>query len=170
MPFGTAPKPARRAVLKTGGCLLATLDNLNNPVVRLRNATPWWLLRRSGLVPYPAGATVRLGEFCRLLQRVGFEISEIRTLMHVPRSPAVLLARLLYKLGKDRFTKPFCKWAGISGGPIFCPSTGKVFGVLQGGPVDPKGNPILGLTIAEPVYPAFEDRLIERLLSCVGSA
>ena len=40
---------------------------------------------------------------------------------------------------------------GNSGGPVFCPSTGKVFGVLQGGPVDPKGNPILGLTIAEPV-------------------
>jgi hypothetical protein len=54
---------------------------------------------------------------------------------------------------------------GNSGGPIFCPTTGKVFGILQGGPVDPKGTPILGLTIAEPVYPAFEDRLIEMLLS-----
>lgn len=54
---------------------------------------------------------------------------------------------------------------GNSGGPIFCPTTGKVFGVLQGGPVDPKGNPILGLTIAEPVYPAFDQGLIEKLLS-----
>ena len=54
---------------------------------------------------------------------------------------------------------------GNSGGPIFCPATGKVFGVLQGGPVDPKGNPILGLTTAEPVYPAFDQGLIEKLLS-----
>jgi hypothetical protein len=54
---------------------------------------------------------------------------------------------------------------GNSGGPIFCPTTGKVFGVLQGGPTDPKGNPILGLTTAEPVYPAFDQGLIEKLLS-----
>jgi S1-C subfamily serine protease len=54
---------------------------------------------------------------------------------------------------------------GNSGGPIFCPATGKVFGVLQGGPVDPKGNPILGLTTAEPVYPAFDQGVIEKLLS-----
>lgn len=53
---------------------------------------------------------------------------------------------------------------GNSGGPIFCPATGKVFGVLQGGPVDPKGNPILGLTTAEPVYPAFDQGLIEKLM------
>jgi hypothetical protein len=49
---------------------------------------------------------------------------------------------------------------GNSGGPIFCLATGKVFGVLQGGPVDPKGNPILGLTTAEPVYPAFDQGLL----------
>ncbi len=54
---------------------------------------------------------------------------------------------------------------GNSGGPIFCPKTGKVFGILQGGPVDPRGNPILGLTIAEPVYPAFDQGVIEQLLS-----
>ncbi len=54
---------------------------------------------------------------------------------------------------------------GNSGGPVFCPETGKVFGVLQGGPVDPKGNPILGITTAEPVFPAFDHGLIEKLLS-----
>jgi|HubBroStandDraft_1064217.scaffolds.fasta_scaffold184196_1 serine protease Do len=54
---------------------------------------------------------------------------------------------------------------GNSGGPIFDPATGKVFGVLQGGPVDPKGNPILGITTAEPVYPAFDQGVIEKLLA-----
>jgi S1-C subfamily serine protease len=54
---------------------------------------------------------------------------------------------------------------GNSGGPIFDPATGKVFGVLKGGPVDPKGNPILGITTAEPVYPAFDQGLIEKLLA-----
>ena len=60
----------------------------------------------------------------------------------------------------DLFSAP-----GNSGGPIFCPLTGKVFGVLQGGPVDPSGNPILGLTTAEPLYPAFDQGVIEKLLS-----
>jgi hypothetical protein len=59
---------------------------------------------------------------------------------------------------------------GNSGGPIFCPVTGKVFGVLQGGPVDPKGNPILGLTTAEPVYPAFDEGVIEKLLAHAAQA
>ena len=54
---------------------------------------------------------------------------------------------------------------GNSGRPIFDSTTGKVFGVLQGGPVDPKGNPILGITTAEPVYPAFDQGLIEKLLA-----
>ena len=54
---------------------------------------------------------------------------------------------------------------GSSGGPIFDPATGKVFGVLRGGPVDPKGNPILGITTSEPVYPAFDQGLIEKLLA-----
>ena len=59
---------------------------------------------------------------------------------------------------------------GNSGGPIFDPATGKVFGVLQGGPVDPKGNPILGITTAEPVYPAFDQGLIEKLLAHAAQA
>lgn len=56
---------------------------------------------------------------------------------------------------------------GNSGGPIFDSATGRVFGVLQGGPVDPKGNPILGITTAAPVYPAFDQGLIAKLLARV---
>jgi S1-C subfamily serine protease len=59
---------------------------------------------------------------------------------------------------------------GSSGGPLFCSATGKVFGVLQGGPVDPRGNPILGITTAEPVYPAFDQGVIEKLLAHAAQA
>ena len=97
--------------LKPGGCLLVTLDNLSNPVVRFRNAAPRWLLNRSGLVPYPAGVSLGQTDFCRLLAHTSFKVSDCTTLMHVPRAPAVLLARLLHRLGKDRFTRPFCKYA-----------------------------------------------------------
>lgn len=45
---------------------------------------------------------------------------------------------------------------GNSGGPVFSLTTGKVFGVLQGGPVDRSGKVISNLTKAEPVYPVLE--------------
>ena len=59
---------------------------------------------------------------------------------------------------------------GNSGGPVFCPKTGKVFGILSGGPVDPKGQPILGLSVAEPVHAAFQTDQIDLLLSHARSA
>lgn len=41
---------------------------------------------------------------------------------------------------------------GNSGGPVFCATSGKVFGVLQGGVLAPDGSPI-NLARAEPIYP-----------------
>ena len=53
---------------------------------------------------------------------------------------------------------------GNSGGPVFSPQTGKVFGVLQGGAVHPvTGHPVQGLTKAEPIYPLFADDVLDRL-------
>ena len=79
----------------------------------------------------------------------------------MPYFPAQGIAREQLKgFQLDLFSAP-----GNTGGPIFSPDTGKVFGVLQGGPVDPKGNPILGVTTAEPVFPAFDQGLIEKLLA-----
>ena len=51
------------SALKPGGVLLVTLDNPANPVVRFRNAMPWRVLKRLGLVPYPTGATMKAEEF-----------------------------------------------------------------------------------------------------------
>jgi hypothetical protein len=53
---------------------------------------------------------------------------------------------------------------GNSGGPVFSLETGNVFGVLKGGILDCHGNLIHGLARAEPVYPALEQDLIDRLL------
>ncbi len=52
---------------------------------------------------------------------------------------------------------------GNSGGPVFSLKTGKVFGVLQGAPVDQKGNVVPNLTKAEPVYPVFEHNFLSRI-------
>ena len=85
-------------VMKPGGCLLITLDNLENPLVRLRNAIPWRLLTRVGLVPYPVGVTAGATALRVLLQSAGFEVRQTSTLMHVPRAPAVAVAAVLGRL------------------------------------------------------------------------
>lgn len=46
---------------------------------------------------------------------------------------------------------------GNSGGPVFAPNTGKVFGILQGGVLNQNGDILPGLTKAEPIYPLFSD-------------
>jgi len=91
-------------VMQPGGCLLLTLDNLDNPLVRLRNAVPWSFLHRFGLLPYPVGATLGAAGLRSLLERTGFEVRETATLMHVPRAPAVVLAAVLDRVGAP--------WAG----------------------------------------------------------
>jgi len=54
---------------------------------------------------------------------------------------------------------------GNSGGPVFSLDTGKVFGVLQRGVSHPSTQHVVqGLAKAEPVYPALEHDLIDRLL------
>jgi SAM-dependent methyltransferase len=99
------------SALKPGGLLLVTLDNPSNPVVRLRNALPWRVLQGLGLVPYPTGATLGAEEFQKLLECTGFQVSAARTLLHVPRSPAILLARLLSHLPGAASSSLFCRCA-----------------------------------------------------------
>jgi SAM-dependent methyltransferase len=96
-------------VLRPGGCLLLTLDNLSNPFVRFRNSLQWRFLERSGLVPYPVGITLRPDQLRELLERTGFEIRDLRALMHVPRAPAVALARLLDRAVGPRAGGIFCR-------------------------------------------------------------
>lgn len=82
------------ATLRPGGRLILTLDNLANPKIRLRNALPWSLLRRTGLVPYFVGASLGPRRLRRELAEVGFEIEEVTAIMHCPRVLAVWVSRL----------------------------------------------------------------------------
>ena len=96
-------------VLRPGGCLLLTLDNLSNPFVRFRNSLPRRFLQSFGLVPYPVGITLRPGQLRELLERTGFEVRDLRALMHVPRAPAVALAGLFDKVGGSLAGRIFCR-------------------------------------------------------------
>jgi SAM-dependent methyltransferase len=82
-------------VLRAGGRLLLTLDNLANPVVAVRNALPARLLNGLGIVPYGIGAACGPRRLNRLVAHAGFEVLEVDAILHCPRALAVAAARVL---------------------------------------------------------------------------
>lgn len=94
-------------VLRSGGQLLLTLDNLANPLVALRNALPFRLLQRLRIVPYYVGATYGPRSIQRILPQVGFEVLEIGAVLHCPRFLAVAFADLLERYTKSAAHKRF---------------------------------------------------------------
>lgn len=97
-------------VLRVGGQLLLTLDNLANPAVALRNALPFPLLHRIGILPYYVGATYRPGPLRRTLAGLGFDVAEITAVMHSPRMLAVAAAGLLERRAQPCIQRRFLRW------------------------------------------------------------
>jgi len=91
-------------VLRPGGSLILTLDNLGNPLIRLRQLLPFRLLHRAGILPYYVGYTCSFGTFRSILKSAGFELLEATAIAHCPRVPAILLTRWA-----DRCKSPKCK-------------------------------------------------------------
>ena len=73
-----------RRVLRPGGALVLTLDNPRNPLIRLRNALPRGVARRTGLVPFAVGATLDHVEGRRAVEAAGFEVLDVVHLLHAP--------------------------------------------------------------------------------------
>ena len=94
-------------VLSPGGCLVVTMDNPQNPLVALRNHLPWGWLHRIGLVPYYVGATLDRRGLVDTLERVGFEVTDVDALQHVPRAPTVAAAGLVSRLGSAGAERAF---------------------------------------------------------------
>ncbi len=80
-------------VLRLGGKLILTLDNLTNPIIFLRNGLPFRFLYQMKMVPYYVGVTLRPRRLQSLLKEVGFEILEMDAILHCPRVLAVTMAR-----------------------------------------------------------------------------
>ena len=94
-------------VLKQGGELLISLDNLQNPIIRLRSLLPFRLLNKLGLVPYFVGKTHGRRGLCSALEKAGFEVLESRAIMHCPRVLAVAVAGALQKRASNRTQQRF---------------------------------------------------------------
>lgn len=76
-------------VLRIGGHLLVSLDNLANPLIALRNSAPAGMMKRLGLVPYFVGATYGPYRLRRALMESGFMVEAAAAVMHCPRVLAV---------------------------------------------------------------------------------
>lgn len=103
--------------LKPGGLMLITMDNLRHPAVALRNALPYPLLRRLGLVHYPTGATVGPRGLARLLADARFDVVDSAAIVHCPRALAVRRAesveRTASPAGRARFLRRVARWEAL---------------------------------------------------------
>jgi SAM-dependent methyltransferase len=94
-------------VLRPGGRLVLTMDNLANPVVALRNVLPFELLHRLNVVPYYVGRSFRPARLCRLLGDSGFDVLETTAVLHCPRVLCIVAARLLTRFAATRTHEGF---------------------------------------------------------------
>jgi len=97
-------------VLRTGGQLILTLDNLANPAIVVRNHLPFKLLNRLGLVPYFVGATYGPWRLQHALRKVGFEVKDVTAVLHCPRILTVFCAKLLCARSKSLAQQQFLRW------------------------------------------------------------
>jgi SAM-dependent methyltransferase len=97
-------------VLRSGGELLITLDNLQNPIIGLRSVLPFAFWKRLGVVPYYVGRSLGRRGLVRALEKTGFQVIETRAIMHCPRVLAVPVAGALDKRASPRARERFLAW------------------------------------------------------------
>lgn len=96
-------------VLRPGGRVILTLDNLANPIVALRNALPFWLTHGLGIVPYFVGATCGPWRGAEMLKDSGFVVREVTAVTHCPRALAVAGAAVCQRIGTAAVQEQFLR-------------------------------------------------------------
>jgi SAM-dependent methyltransferase len=81
-----------RRVLAPGGRLVLTLDNPQNPLIRLRNALPE-RSRAHALVPFHVGPTLSAADGRAALEHAGFDVLASEHLLHAPHIVGTRSAR-----------------------------------------------------------------------------
>ena len=96
-------------VLRPGGQMVLTLDNLRNPMIALRHVLPFRLLNALGLVPYFVGSTFGPRGLCRVVGQAGFRVIDTAFVMHCPRLVVVAIAGLLQRHAKRPAQQQFLR-------------------------------------------------------------
>ena len=96
-------------ILRPGGQMVLTLDNLRNPMIALRYVLPFRLLNALGVVPYYVGSTFGPRGLRRVVGKAGFQIINTASVMHCPRVLAVAIAGLLQRHAKRPAQKRFLR-------------------------------------------------------------
>jgi SAM-dependent methyltransferase len=108
--------------LAPGGCLVATFDNPHNPIVWLRNALPFRLLSKIGIVPYFVGATYTCHDIVREFAALGLRITELSAVAHVPRAPAIWVGAAVERWGhravSHALLRAFRAWDALESTPL----------------------------------------------------
>lgn len=94
-----------KRVLKKDGQLLITFDNYTNPAVFLRNALPFKLLNRIGILPYYVGVTFGALRLKSVLEKLNFSVVEVTTFWHFPRIILAAMAGVFDKYLSDKFRR-----------------------------------------------------------------
>jgi len=94
-------------VLKTGGELVISLDNLQNPIIAIRSILPLSLLMKLRLVPYFVGVTLGRRRLVAALQRAGLKVLETKAILHCPRFLAIPVAAYVNKRTSNKSQQRF---------------------------------------------------------------
>jgi SAM-dependent methyltransferase len=97
-------------VLRPGGEVIVTLDNLQNPVIWLRSILPYQWLHRIGVLPYYVGATTTKTGLKKMLDEAGFQVTASAAILHCPRVAAVPLSNWAQRHCTEQARR---RWLGI---------------------------------------------------------
>lgn len=98
-------------VLRPGGEQVITMDNTRNPVLELRGMVQPLCLKL-GLLPYFTGVSCDAPGLRRLLTQAGFQIRDETTVLHSPRAPAMVVARVLDSFALSRLNRYYLSFLG----------------------------------------------------------
>jgi len=96
-------------VVRPRGRMVLTLDNRANPVVALRNALPFPLLSRLGLLAYRVGRTCGPATLRGLLEATGWKVCEMDAVLHCPRLLVMKLSSLMDRRASTRARERFLR-------------------------------------------------------------
>lgn len=100
-------------VLRPGGQLILTLDNLSNPIILLRNGFPFRWLYRMKIIPYYVGVTLGPYRLKYFLREAGFKVLKVDAIMHCPRVFAVAITHCLEKYASPKTQRAFLRFLMI---------------------------------------------------------